>query len=486
MCLSCIQPDPETGALIDMCLCGAPLTKAAFARISADLDRRQMLGGSAAVLGLFAGFGLSPRRASGQEAGRPILLTNLRYFDGTTLQMQRGRDILIEGPRISALVPMGDGPEDANRIDCGGRAVIPGLIDAHWHSTLAAVTQTQALAADIGFIHLMAGREAGATLMRGFTTVRDTGGPAFGLQLAVNKGVLPGPRIFPSGAMISQTSGHGDFRLLSEVPRTGEDLSHSELAGVAAIADGRDDVLRRTREQLMRGASQIKIMAGGGVSSLYDPLDTVQYLEEEMRAAVEAATDWGTYVCAHVYTPDGIQRALRAGVKSIEHGQLADSETIAMMRDEGAWWSIQPFLADEDANPKSDLRQQAKQMEVAEGTVRAFEEGRDMGVQMAFGTDILMNPRGTIGQGRQLAKLTRFMQPLDALRMATGAAGELLALSGERTPYQGRLGVIAEGALADLLVVEGNPEKSLDWLGDPDTNLSLIVKNGTIVKDYLG
>ena len=205
-----------------------------------------------------------------------------------------------------------------------------------------------------------------------------------------------------------------------------------------------------------------------------------------MRAAVEAATDWGTYVCAHVYTPGGIQRALRAGVKSIEHGQLADSETIAMMRDEGAWWSIQPFLADEDANPKSDLRQQAKQMEVAEGTVRAFEEGRDMGVQMAFGTDILMNPRGTIGQGRQLAKLTRFMQPLDALRMATGAAGELLALSGERTPYQGRLGVIAEGALADLLVVEGNPEKSLDWLGDPDTNLTLIVKNGTIVKDYLG
>ena len=173
-------------------------------------------------------------------------------------------------------------------------------------------------------------------------------------------------------------------------------------------------------------------------------------------------------------------------MKSIEHGQLADSETIAMMRDEGAWWSIQPFLADEDANPKSDLRQQAKQMEVAEGTVRAFDEGRDMGVQMAFGTDILMNPRGTIGQGRQLAKLTRFMQPLDALRMATGAAGELLALSGERTPYQGRLGVIAEGALADLLVVEGNPEKSLDWLGDPDTNLTLIVKNGTIVKDYLG
>lgn len=485
MCQSCIQPDPETGALIDMCLCGSPRTQAAFGRISADLDRRRMLGGTAAVLGLFAGFGLAPREARAQTPGRPLLLTNLRYFDGTNLRMQNGQDILIGDNYITALVPMNQGPENAERVDCGGRAVIPGLIDAHWHSTLAAVTQTQALGADIGFIHLMAGREAGATLLRGFTTVRDTGGPAFGLQLAIDRNVLPGPRIFPSGAMISQTSGHGDFRFLNEVPRTAGDLSYAERAGVAAIADGRDDVLRRTREQLMKGASQIKIMAGGGVSSLYDPLESLQFLEEEMEAAVRAAADWGTYVCAHVYTPKGIQRALRAGVRSIEHGQLADADTIAMMRDEGAWWSIQPFLADEDANPKSDPRQQAKQMEVAEGTVRAFEQGRDAGVNMAFGTDILMNPSGTSSQGRQLSKLTRFMTPLEALHLATGAAGDLLALSGERAPYEGQLGVIAEGALADLLVVEGDPETSLDWLDDPDKNISLIVKNGSIVKDQL-
>jgi imidazolonepropionase-like amidohydrolase len=165
---------------------------------------------------------------------------------------------------------------------------------------------------------------------------------------------------------------------------------------------------------------------------------------------------------------------------------LADTETIAMMRDEGAWWSIQPFLADEDANPKSDQRQQAKQLEVANGTVRAFQEGRAMGVRMAFGTDILMNPLGAGSQGRQLAKLTRFMSPLEALRMATGAAGELLALSGERAPYDGALGIIAEGALADLLVVEGNPENGLDWLDAPEANLALIMKNGRLVKDQLG
>lgn len=469
----------------DFCLCGAPVTRAAFARIEADLRRREMLGGMAAVLGLFAGFGLAPRRAEGQGAGRPLLLTNLRHFDGQTLAMQSGRDILIEGGRIAALVPAGQGPEGARRIDCGGRAVIPGLIDAHWHSTLVGVTQLQAMAADIGFVHLMAGRQAGATLRRGFTTVRDVGGPAFGLKLAIDRGVVEGPRVLAAGAMISQTSGHGDFRMLGDLPRADGDLSHAERAGVAALADGRAEVLRRTREQLMKGASQIKIMAGGGVTSLYDPLESLQFTEDEMRAAVEAAADWGTYVCAHVYTSEGIRRCLRAGVRSIEHGQLADLETVRMMRAEGAWWSIQPFLADEDANPKSDPRQQAKADEVASGTVQAFEMGRAEGVSMAFGTDILMNPAGAASQGRQLAKLTRFMPPLEALRMATGAAGELLAMSGARASYDGRLGVIAPGALADLLVVAGDPEAGLDWLDSPEESLALIMKGGKIVKEAL-
>ena len=485
MCQICSQAHADRHAVLDCCLCGAPTTQAAFARIEADLNRRAMLGGTAAVLGLFAGFGLVPERARAQTPGRPLLLTNLRYFDGHSPSLTQGRDILIEGARITALPPAGQGPADAQRIDCGGRAVIPGLIDAHWHSTLVGVTQLQAMTADIGFVHLMAGREAGATLLRGFTTARDTGGPAFGLKLAIDRGVLPGPRILASGAMISQTSGHGDFRVTSELPRADGDLSYSERVGVVAIADGRAEVLRRTREQLMKGASQIKIMAGGGVTSLYDPLESLQYTEDEMRAAVEAATDWGTYVCAHVYTPKGIQRALRAGVKSIEHGQLADLDTVRRMRDADAWWSIQPFLADEDSNPSSDPRQNAKRQEVSEGTVHAFEMGRAEGVNMAFGTDILMNPGGASSQGRQLAKLTRFMPPLAALRMATGAAGELLALSGERMGYEGRLGVIAEGALADLLVVEGNPETDLDWLDQPEQSLAMILKGGSVVKDRL-
>lgn len=476
---------PET-AWINPCLCGSAKTRAAFARIEADISRREALGGAAAVLGLFAGFGLAPRFARAQTPGRPTVLTNLSYFDGASLRMQQGREIVVEGGRITAIVNAGAGPTDAERIDCGGRSVTPGLIDCHWHATLVSVSQLAALTQDIALVHLIAGQEAGATLMRGFTTVRDTGGPVFGLKAAVDRGVLAGPRIFPSGAMISQTSGHGDFRMLHSLPRMDSDpADYTERTGVAAIADGEDEVLRRTREQLMKGASQIKIMAGGGVTSLYDPLDTAQYLEEETRAAVRAAADWGTYVCSHVYTPQGIQRALRAGVKSIEHGQLADLASIRMMREEGAWWSIQPFLSDEDSNPRSDPVQQAKADQVARGTVRAFETGRAERVKMAFGTDILMNPGGSASQGRQLAKLTRFMAPLEALRMATGAAGELLAMSGERAPYSGKLGVIEPGALADLLVWDGNPERNLDFIGDPANNLRLIMKGGRVVKETL-
>ncbi len=486
MCVVCLDPETARAAGIDPCLCGSPQARAAYARLEADISRRQMIGGMGAVVGMFAGFGLAPTEVRAQTPARPLLLRNLRFFDGTTLAMQEGRNILIRGNRIAGFLSQDERPDDAQIIDCGGRSVIPGLIDAHWHSTLVAVSQLAAMTQDIGFVHLMAGREAGATLQRGFTTVRDVGGPAFGLQMAIDRGVVAGPRIFPSGAMISQTSGHGDFRLRSDLPRfPSTPPSYIEQQGVALIADGADMVLRATREQLMKGASQIKIMAGGGVSSLYDPLESVQFTEREMRAAVEAAEDWGTYVCAHVYSPGGIRRAIAAGVKSIEHGQLADEDTVRLMADQGVWWSLQPFLDDEDANPKSDPIQRAKQLEVAAGTARAFELAKTYDVPFAFGTDILFNPAGTSSQGRQLAKFARFMSPLEALRTATGRAGELLGMSGARAPYDGALGVIAEGALADLLVVDEDPEAGLDWLDDPQGRINLIMKDGRIVKDML-
>ena len=474
---------------IDACKCGAPATRRAFARIEADLTRREMAGGIAAVAALFAGFAMAPDAARGQAAGRsprPILLTGLRLYDGRVSRLREGVDVLVEGDRIAALPPRGQGPAEALRVDCGGRAVIPGLIDAHWHATLCAVDELTAMTADPAYLHLAAARAAGDTLTRGFTTVRDVGGPAFALKRAIDEGLVAGPRVFPSGAMISQTSGHGDSRLIHELPRAANrPLSHVEEIGVAAIADGEDAVLTRVREQLMKGASQIKLMAGGGVSSPYDPLEAPQYFERELRTAVEAAADWGTYVCVHVYSAEGARRAIRAGVRCIEHGQLVDEDTVRMMADAGVAWSLQPFLFDADANPKPLEAQREEQWRIAEGTVRAYEWAEKHGILTAFGTDILFNPAGLARHGAQLAKITRFRAPLDALHQATGAAGDVLAMSGDRAPYPGPVGVIEPGAMADLLVVDGDPGASLDFLIDPDAGLAAIMKGGAFARNRL-
>lgn len=469
------------------CCCGSPILQRFHERVMAEITRRQMLGGTAAVMALFAGLhvpfavGQQPKADDG-----PLLLTNLSLFDGSGGPLRDGVSVRVESGRIDAILDGSGEVGGINVIDCGGRVLMPGLIDAHWHTTLAAISQVEAMTADIGYVHLVAAREAERTLMRGVTSVRDVGGPSFALKRAIDEGIVNGPRVFPAGAMISQTSGHGDFRMRHDVPRgSTTPLSEAERQGVAMIADGEAEVLRRTREQLMLGASQIKLMAGGGVASLYDPLDSTQFTERELRAAVEAADDWGTYVMVHVYTPRGIQRALRAGVKSIEHGQLADEESVRMMAGEGAWWSLQPFLQDEDANVYPDAARRESQRQVAEGTVRAYEMAQRFNVKTAWGTDILFSPKNTPNQLRHLAKLTRFYDPLTVLAMATGHNGDLLSLSGPRNPYPGVLGRIEPGALADLLVVDGDPSRDLDFLNDPESNFRMIMKGGRIYKEQL-
>ena len=469
------------------CTCGGEAALALHDRVTAAMTRRMFLGGAAAAVLPFIGFQTS--QAIAQQPAppdRPILLTNLRLFDGISNTVRTGVNVLIDGQRVSALPGVGEKVENARIIDCGGRLAMPGLIDAHWHTMFCGLTEMAAMASDLGYVYLVAAREAENTLLRGFTSVRDAGGPSFALKRAIDEGIVVGPRIFPSGAMISQTSGHGDFRMRSEIPRNdGDPLSYGERMGASMIADGADNVLRRVREQLMLGASQIKLMAGGGVTSHYDPLDTTQYSEVELRSAVGAAEDWGTYVMVHVYTSRGIQRAIRAGVKSIEHGQLADQEAARLMANEGVWWSLQPFLADVDANIKADPAGKAKQQEVAEGTVRAYQMAIDMKIKTAWGTDILFTPQNLSTQGRQLAKLTRFYDPMSLLKIATASNGELLGLAGKRSPYAGKLGVIEPGAFADILIADGDPTQSLDFLADPETNLKLIMKDGRIYKETL-
>lgn len=465
------------------CACHSPALIQANKRLSVEMPRRSVLQGISMALAATS-LGQAPALAS--RTAPPILFTNIRIFDGRSGKLIEGFGLRVSNDRIDALIPSGEKISDVQLIDCGGRVLMPGLIDAHWHTLLAAVPELVALTADVSYLHLLAAQEATQTLMRGFTTVRDVGGPSFSLKRAIDEGRIPGPRIFPSGAMISQTSGHGDFRMRHEIPRSSRnDMSHAEASGIAAIADGVPEVLRRVREQLLLGASQIKIMTGGGVSSAYDPIDVNQFTAAEIRAAVDAASDWGTYVCTHVYTPEGIRRALQNGVKCIEHGQLADEDSVKLMADKDAWWSLQPFLADEDANPKSDPLQKKQQEEIARGTVRAYELGKKYNVHMAWGTDVLFNPKGAKTQGRQLTKLARWFDNADILRMATSKNAAMLALSGDRNPYRAPIGVIAPGALADLLVIDGNPLENISLIADPDKNLKVIMKNGIVYKNAL-
>ena len=417
------------------------------------------------------------------------LFQNVRVFDGKSGTVSAPSNVLIKGNIITSVSSADiavDPKANPTIIAGGGRVLMPGLIEAHWHAMMVAPTFATALTADMGYINLLAGREAEATLMRGFTTVRDMGGPTFGLKRAIDEGIIAGPRIYPSGAFISQTAGHGDFRQLSDIPRTpNTPLSYPEQIGVAAIADSPDEVRLRTRENLMRGASQIKLMAGGGVSSPFGPLDTTQYTEAELHAAVEAAEDWGTYVAAHAYTPRSIKRAIDAGVLCIEHGHLLDDATAKVMAEKGIWLSIQPLLDDEDANPVHSPMMRARQLEVIAGTDRAYALAKKYKIKTAFGTDVLFDARLAGRQGAQLAKLVRWYTSGEALKMATGDNGQLLALSGLRSPYPGKLGVVEEGALADLLLVDGNPVENIELISDPARNFVVIMKDGKIFKNSL-
>ena len=296
------------------------------------VSRRKFIGAlsAAAVAVPVLGQSAAPQR---------VLFRNVRIFDGVAPRLAGGH-VLIEGKLIKAVSPSPLPEDGAQVIEGRGRVLMPGLTDAHWHMTFASSTFADFGGFDLGLVYAKSVAEAERTLMRGFTTVRDVGGPVFGLKAAIDSGVVPGPRCFPSGALISQTGGHNDHSAPYAVPRSlGGEPSHLEMVGASVVANGPAEVLAAVRDQLRKGASQIKLTLGGGVISDYDPIDSIQFIPEELRVAVEAARDWGTYVAAHVYTSAGIRRALEGGVLSIEHGHLADEATIALIAEKGAWLS---------------------------------------------------------------------------------------------------------------------------------------------------
>jgi imidazolonepropionase-like amidohydrolase len=416
------------------------------------------------------------------------MFENVRIFDGTSSQLSEPSNVLVVDSVIKSIssAPIADPPAvSVTRIQGGGRTLMPGLIDAHTHIMFATVPQAAVLTGDIGFVHVAATRAATDMLMRGFTSIRDLGGPVFGLKRGIDAGLVVGPRIWPSGAFISQTGGHGDFRLPNELPAPPGNFSFSERVGAAAVADSADMVRQRVREQLALGASQIKLMAGGGVASSYDPLDVTQYTVPELRAAVEAAQNWGTYVTVHAYTPRAVQQAMEAGVVCIDHGQLLDEPTAKLMAEKGVWWSLQPFLDDQPSAFPDGSPNRRKQLEMLGGTDTAYALARKFKIRTAWGTDTLFSAENAALQGATLAKMVRWYTPAEVLKMATADNAELLALSGLRSPYAGKLGVVEEGALADLLLVDGDPLQNIKLIEDPAKNFLLIMKDGKIYKNLL-
>jgi len=420
--------------------------------------------------------GAEPPKATG------VLFRGVRVFDGKADALTDAVDVLVEGSRIAKISKEPIAAAGATVIDGKGRTLMPGLIDAHTHIMFATLPQIVVISSDIGFVNIAATKAAVDMLMRGFTTVRDMGGPVFGLKRGIDTGLVAGPRIFPSGAFISQTGGHGDFRLPNELPAAPGSFTHSERASAAAIADSPDAVRLRAREQLALGASQVKVMAGGGVASSYDPLDVTQYTVPELRAAVEAAENWGTYVTVHAYTPRAVRQAIEAGVRCIDHGQLLDEPTVQLMAEKGVWWSLQPFLDDGKSAFPEGSPNRKKQLEMFAGTDTAYALAKKHKVKTAWGTDILFSAEKAATQGAALAKMVRWYTPAEALRMATSGNAELLALSGPRNPYPGTLGVVEEGALADLLLVDGDPLQDLSLVAKAETSFLVIMKDGKIFK----
>ncbi|MBE9157021.1 amidohydrolase family protein [Nodosilinea sp. LEGE 06152] len=430
--------------------------------------------------------------ANTSQSVSSILFENVQIFNGKSEGLSTPSNVLVVGNKIQTIsttaIPALP-TVNLTRIDGSGRVLMPGLIDAHVHLFTETTPIAKLLSPDTPLEALVQQAQTNATemLLRGFTSARDLAGPVFELKQAIDRGDVVGPRIWPSGAMISQTSGHGDYRSLDELPRTPTtSLSRAEVFGMTAIADGEAEVLRRAREQLMRGASQLKVAAGGGVSSSYGPLDANQFTESELRVAVQAATDWNTYVTAHAITSSAMQSAIRAGIKCIEHGQLMDEETAKLMAEKGAWLSIQPFLDDEDAIPFPEGSvSRSKQLEVVQGTDNAYKLAKKYNIKTAWSTDTLFDARLATRQGAILAKMVRWYTPDQVLKMATSTNAELLSLSGPRNPYPGRLGVVEEGALADLLLVNGNPLDNIRLVENPSQNFVVIMKDGKLYKNLL-
>lgn len=417
-----------------------------------------------------------------------IAIINANVFNGTDEQLERNTSLLIEDNLITKIGDIDPAIAD-EVIDAQGKTVMPGLMDAHVHITMSApfheldkMTREE--------VAIRSAKVAEEMLMRGFTTVRDVAGNTLGLKNSIDQGYATGPRILPSQAAISQTCGHSDYRQNQAQQRVGvHEDSPLMKTGAFTVADGRSGVLKAVREQLFMGASQIKIMAGGGASSTFDPLDTLQYTLDEMKAAVEAASDYGTYVAAHIHTADAMRRAAEAGVMSFEHATIMDDDIAKIIKDKGIYVIPSYFTSSLIAERKIPLGDEIlyqKTERVGKAMFKSAELIKKYDIQnVCFGTDCVGSLDVHKTQSNELQAIESVFDSVTALRMVTANCGRLFEMSTYQHPYQqGKLGVITEGAYADLLIIDGNPLSGVECVTNPEKQ-NLIMKDGMVYKNTL-
>ncbi len=409
-----------------------------------------------------------------------IHFKNCTVLDTVAGALLPGHNVVVEGETIREVSDRPVKSARATAIDLKGKTLMPGLIDAHVHALAVEVNLALLPSLPVTLVAHQASAMLEGMLRRGFTSVRDAGGADFGLALAVEQGLIAGPRLFISGQALSQTGGHGDLR--ARTANAFETCACCQSgAALGRIADGVSEVRKAARDELRKGAAQIKIMASGGVASPTDPVWNLQYSEEEVRAIVEEAASWRTYVMAHAYTPAAIKRSISFGVRSIEHGNLIDAETARHVAAHDAF--VVPTLVTYEALERDGLAlgmpavSIAKLKDVRQAGLASLEHCREAGVRMGFGTDLLGAMQ--VHQSREFSIRAAVLSPAEIIRSATATNAELLQMTG-------KLGVVAPGAIADLLVVDGNPLKKLSLLEGQGAHLKAIIKGGRFFKNELG
>ncbi|MCY4541574.1 MAG: amidohydrolase family protein [Rhodobacteraceae bacterium] len=406
-----------------------------------------------------------------------FVFRNVLVWDSRRQEPEPG-EVLVEDGQIKEVSDSRVQATSAIEVDGGGGVLMPGLIDCHIHVTLSDINLQKLAAIPVTLMSALAAKNMHETLMRGFTAIRDCGGADRGLAIASELGLFEGPRMFVSGRTLTQTGGHGDFRVAPE--SRGLPGAESCIGVQSRLADGVDEVRKAARDELRKGCDQVKVMVSGGVASPVDPIDNVQYSAEELRAAVAEARAWKTYVAAHSYTSESTVQAVNCGIRTIEHGNLIDLPTAELMAERGSY--LVPTLATYDVMDKHGAElglppvSIEKLQRVKSAGIRAVEHCRTAGAKIGFGSDLL----GDLREHQSLSF------PLQAEAQSTHEVlSSATAVNAEILNQSGNLGIIESGAAADLIVVEGNPLEDLGLLQHQGKYIKAIMKAGKFAKNEL-